>query len=273
MATTKKSTQAEAPAVRTTLAATLEAVRVERERLRGLERKLNDQRADLIQKRDAAYLEPLTPAEVKAYLVEAIDFRAANYLRNMGKEDLIGKVSNPVRNSVGKRAPLCLYDVDEAFGNDIPNIADHHAVERFPEIFYTVERFGGWAYFYLGDLMKSRLEELLKAGASGVDVDFTDGAAKLAQRRETVAAIAAELARVEQEIATVAADLKALAVASSDDGEAALQQSEEEVERDFWARRLNIDPKREPEKFEYEMKREREYSRRLAEDASRPRSA
>ncbi|WP_422097458.1 hypothetical protein [Variovorax sp.] len=249
----------------------INALKDEHARLTREKANAESRKAEIEAERNGLLLQPLTPGEIKAFMSELIDHRAETYLATLAKEDVFAKMVQPRRHLQGNGA-LTLADADHALGRSHANDPTEDRLLdggfHLP-LFYTQERFGGWAYFFLGDLMKAKLDEVLAASPSWPkDGTIVGDAASLQLRRQRIAESDLAIVEIDKEIFGLAAQLDEISHQFSPK-ESQPEESEEERERRFWAKRLNIDPKTEPERFEYEMKRQREYAARLAEDQRR----
>jgi len=253
-----------------TLSGAFKEVRSAQTKLKADKAKAEKRKADLEAQRAELYAQPLTPAEVKAAMIKVIDDRAAKYLLHIGASNLLGAWMTPSRQVVGgEKLPLGLQDVESMIlgaGADLP---EHNRLDDGGMrlgLIPTQERFGLWAYFFLGDVMKAKLDDILLACPRGREAVDGDGST-LGQRRQQIASIDAELAQLNSEIARMTAELTEIEKQFSVDQP---EETEEQIERRVWAQRLGCDPDREPERFAHLMKQQQDYQARLNDDAKRP---
>ncbi len=184
---------------------------------------LQNARAELADARDALAAEieaihsaPIGPADALQFCMDYIDSRAKAYV---GHFDHLAKALDelawPRRRDVpagaagfAKGAPLCLRDVDAGLSGDWQAITAHFADGlRFFGSGTPGHRFDEAAYFFFGDIIKSKLRENFDQLYSGAPVPAEYAELSIAARRERIASLVAKRNTLDADIAGIDAEL------------------------------------------------------------------
>lgn len=181
---------------------------------------LQTERAALEARRESLQSMPLCRDDIKQFVCDYIDARAAEYPKLAGWGSLFEKVAYPLRygwassdsvsSETGKRAPLCLRDVDEALGSFE---GDQRTFENGLQFFGAAStvntRTDYAAYFFFGDLIKARIVEHFDAlcpnyhpaDASRIGPPIAERRAELERLAKAISGIDDELTRITAELA------------------------------------------------------------------------
>ena len=166
---------------------------------------------ELLERRIKAYASPLTPADIRQFVGELIDHRASFYAQRLHEFKLAEKLARPGRDGIPThlRSPLTVEDAEYALSHRL-------AVTRRPDslrsegwelpIFLHHGEFSSWPYFFFGSVIKEKLcAELMKMQGESEP----DAAEVLSMdvRREEIAAITEEIARLDSNAARLRGEI------------------------------------------------------------------
>ncbi len=178
-------------------------------------------RTTLVGERDALLSAPLGKDDVKQFIFDYIDARAAEYPKLADWAGLLDSVAYPrrymwhsnLRTETGKPAPLCLRDVDAAVrGTPSEHLATFEDGLRFFGAGHQINlRSDLAAYFFFGDLIKNRIAENFDAFFGGYhSADACRIGPPIAERRTALAEIDRRLGEIDAEIASIDSDVRQL---------------------------------------------------------------
>lgn len=180
------------------------------------------QRTALEARRDALLAMPLCRDDAKQFICDYIDARATEYPKLAGWGALFGKVAYPLRygwaspdsvsSETGKRAPICLRDVDDALGSFEGDQRTFEGGLQFFGAASTVStRTDYAAYFFFGDIIKARIVEHFDAFFPNYHpADAARIGPPIAERRAELQRLAEATAAIDDELAKIAAELAEL---------------------------------------------------------------
>ncbi|RUP35911.1 MAG: hypothetical protein EKK60_16495 [Gordonia sp. (in: high G+C Gram-positive bacteria)] len=158
---------------------------------------------ELLAQRVKLYAAPLSPADIRQFIGELIDHRAAVYEQRLQDYQLADKIARPARDGTptNQRSPLTLEDAEYALSHQL-------AVTRRSDplratgwelpIFLSYGGFGGWPYFFFGGIIKEKLTATLAEMQANAQPDTADTAAA---DEPTLDALRAEVVAISDEIA------------------------------------------------------------------------
>ncbi|WP_312563058.1 hypothetical protein [Diaphorobacter sp.] len=166
-----------------------------------------ERKDELLERRVKLYAAPLSPVDIRQFVGELIDHRAAVYAQNLRDFQLADKLARPARDGVPTvhRGPLTLEDAEHALSHRL-------AITRRPDplrgegwelpIFMDYGEFKGWPYFFFGSVIKEKLCAALAEMQGDAQPDAADAdALSMDARREEIAAITGEIAQLESNAA------------------------------------------------------------------------
>lgn len=171
---------------------------------------------ELLALRVKLYAAPLSPADIRQFVGELIDHRAAVYMQFMQDYKLADKIARPARDGVPthQRSPLTLEDTEYALSRQlsVTRRADPLRSEGWElPIFLSEGEFQGWPYFYFGSVIKEKLCAALAEMQCDTQPGIADAVAadapSMDARRAEVAAISDEIAQLDSKAARLRSEI------------------------------------------------------------------
>ncbi len=171
---------------------------------------------ELLAQRVKLYAAPLSPADIRQFIGELIDHRAAVYEQRLQDYQLADKIARPARDGTPthQRSPLTLEDAEYALARRLPvtRRADPLRSEGWElPIFLSGGEFQGWPYFYFGSVIKEKLCTALAEMQGDAQPGIADTAAadapSMDARRAEVAAISDEIAQLDSKAARLRSEI------------------------------------------------------------------
>lgn len=177
------------------------------------------QEKHLADRKGVLLTQPLSPADIKAFLFDLIDARASEYPTLANLERLFGSIIYPERGkgtTTEKLPALCLRDIDSvANGGHAAEISlfGYRGIRLFGSGSDLTSHTDFAAYFFFGDIIKKKigeqLDEHLPAYRPGDEVNIGPS---VADRRKELEQIEAELTKVRSARADIDHQLSILGV-------------------------------------------------------------
>lgn len=168
---------------------------------------------ELLERRVKLYAAPLSPADIRQFVGELIDHRAAVYAQRLQDFQLADKLARPGRDGVSTvhRSPLTLEDAEHALSRRlaIARRSDPLQGEGWAlPLFMSDGEFQGWPYFFFGGVIKEKLCAALAEMQGDAQRDPADeGASSMDARREEIKAITDEIAQLESNAARLRGEI------------------------------------------------------------------
>ena len=181
-------------------------------------------RADLVQRRNTLFEQPLGAACLRQFLGELIDYRAQAYANAMQAAAPLDQLAYPKARygrttrspeAGGAVPPLTLEDAEQALGRKrADNAARLDPLDddgwKLP-VFRTEGEFMVWPYFFFGDLMKEKLGQLLAdVEPRYVKLDEDAIGAPMDERRKEIETISQEVQRLDEELGRIHMEINSL---------------------------------------------------------------
>lgn len=165
---------------------------------------VTQRKAELLERRKMLFDAPLSQADIRQFVCELIDHRAAAYVDRLNNYQLADKLTYPARNgtvSHNGKQPINFEDAEAALGRELGSAARKDNLDgsgwKLP-IFLSYGEFEGWPYFFFGSMMKEKLCAVL-ADMQSAPKDGTSGTAvpSMDERRKEIAAISVEVRQLD----------------------------------------------------------------------------
>lgn len=168
---------------------------------------------ELLERRKMLFDAPLSQADIRQFVCELIDHRAAFYVDQLHNYKLADKLASPVRDGAPThlRSPLTLEDAEYALSHrlEITRRGDPLRGEGWElPLFLSHGEFQGWPYFFFGAMMKEKLCAVL-ADMQSAPTDGTSGTAapSMDERRKEIAAISVEVRQLDTKAGSLRAEI------------------------------------------------------------------
>ena len=171
---------------------------------------------ELLAQRASLYAASLSPADIRQFVGELIDHRAAVYEQRLQDYQLADKIARPARDGTptNQRSPLTLEDAEYALSHRlaVTRRADPLRAEGWElPIFLSGGEFQGWPYFFFGSIIKDKLCATLAEMQANAQPDAADPVAADAPAldglRAEVVAISEEIAQLDSTAARLRGEI------------------------------------------------------------------